>query len=208
MIKRLRQTSDPSKWSAMGFSTVASVRKLVAKDRDKFAAGVSIGGYFEPEADNTTGDLFGGSTELQNQNSPLWLMQQPPVQPTKLLIVVSQEDTQSWAPGESYADSEKTINATKNIPGRHPGARVGWSQLRHYAPTLPQSRSGGPGRGDQLRRGTSRHASLVLVRRVDDVAIRGADQEPAYSPGSVVSGCTSRSRAARLSNAASTSSTT
>jgi dienelactone hydrolase len=141
VVNKYRVHSGPVRWSAMGFSTGGfCAAKLLTKDRDKFGAAVSIAGYFEPTADNTTGDLFGGSMELQNQNSPLYLMQQSPQQQTNLLIVVSQDDTQSWAPGESYADSEKTINATKSIPGVSTLVlQSGGHSFDTYAPTLPQS---------------------------------------------------------------------
>lgn len=141
VINNVRSDPSSAKWSAMGFSTGGfCAAKLVTKERGKFSAGVSIGGYFEAETDNSTGDLFNGSTDLQNQNSPLWLLQQQPVQPTNLLIVVSQADTQSWAPGEFYADSEKTINATKNVPGVATLVlESGGHSFDTYAPTLPQS---------------------------------------------------------------------
>ena len=138
-IKRMR--SDPAKWSAMGFSTGGfCAAKLGLRHRDSFKAAVSIGGYFNALTDDTTGDLFHGDTRLRNQNSPLWLIQQPPVQPTKLLIVVSRRDTESWSPGKPYADSQKMIAAAGNVPGV--GTLVldsGGHSFDTYAPTLPQS---------------------------------------------------------------------
>ena len=111
---------DPSgaKWSSMGFSTGGFCSaKVMLRNRSVFNAAVSIAGYFDAETDNTTGDLFGGSEQLRKENSPIWLVQQAPTTTTNLLIVVSKQDTDSWAPGSAYADSSKMIASTTSVPG-------------------------------------------------------------------------------------------
>ena len=118
VLSKFRVEPSGSKWSAMGFSTGGfCAAKVMLRNRSEFNAAVSVGGYFDAETDPTTGDLFGGSQQLRNENSPIWLVEQAPQTKTNLLIVVSKQDTDSWSPGAAYADSSKMIQATGSVPG-------------------------------------------------------------------------------------------
>ena len=118
VLSKFRVEPSGSKWSAMGFSTGGfCAAKVMLRNRTEFNAAVSVGGYFDGETDPTTGDLFGGSQRLRNENSPIWLVEQAPQTKTNLLIVVSKQDTDSWSPGAAYADSSKMIQATSSVPG-------------------------------------------------------------------------------------------
>jgi hypothetical protein len=141
VIHRVRAKQSGSAWSVMGFSTGGfCAAKLLLRDRAKFAAAVSIGGYFDAETDKTTGDLFQGSTRLRDENSPIWLIKQPPQQQTNLLIVASKADTDTWVPGAKYADTSKMVTQSAGIPGVATLILAsGGHNYATYGPTLPQS---------------------------------------------------------------------
>ncbi|GAA3640973.1 alpha/beta hydrolase [Microlunatus ginsengisoli] len=118
VVPKFRVDPAGAKWSVMGFSTGGfCAAKVMLRNRNEFSAAVSVGGYFDAETDPTTGELFGGSQQLRNENSPIWLVGQAPTTKTNLLIVVSKQDSDSWAPGAAYADSSKMIAATAKVPG-------------------------------------------------------------------------------------------
>lgn len=117
VIKRFRVSTSPQKWSAMGISTGGfCAAKLLLRHRNLFNAAAGVGAYYDAETDHTTGDLFGNSRQLRNENSPIWLIQHPAVQNTNLLIVVSKQDWDSYQ-GAFYADSATMISQTAGIPG-------------------------------------------------------------------------------------------
>jgi enterochelin esterase-like enzyme len=85
-------------WSLMGWSTGAlCVAKLLLKYPASFSSAVSFGGEFDTYLDNTTGDLFGGSTQLRNENSPLWLYGQYGMRGGKLLMISGKQDIWAWS---------------------------------------------------------------------------------------------------------------
>lgn len=139
VLKRLRVSADPHQWSTMGWSTGGfCAAKLLLRHRDLFGAAAGLGAYYDSETDHTTGQLFGNSQELKNENSPLWLIQHPAGQPTNLLVVVSRQDTESYG-GAYYADSRTMIAKTAGVPGVSTILLPsGGHNYRVYAATLPQ----------------------------------------------------------------------
>ena len=102
---------------------------------------LSIGGYFTAETDHTTGDLFGGSRQLRNENSPSWLIKQAGARQSNILVVVSTADRDSYR-GVAYADGERFIAQTRGTPGV---ATIvlpsGGHSFKTYRPTVPASLS-------------------------------------------------------------------
>lgn len=141
VIKRFRSDPAGTKWSSIGFSTGGfCAAKLLLRNRTEFSAAVSIGGYFDAETDPTTGDLFGGSKQLRNENSPIWLIKQPPQQQTNLLIVASKTDTDTWKPGAKYADTSQMVTQSAGIPGVATLLLPsGGHNYATYKPTMAQS---------------------------------------------------------------------
>jgi dienelactone hydrolase len=141
VIREVRSDPSGSKWSAMGFSTGGFCSaKLLLRHRTDFSAAVSFGGYDDAETDPTTGDLFKGNRRLRNENSPIWLIKQPPQQQSDLLIVASKQDTDSWAPGAKYADTSKMVTQSSGIPGVATLLlNGGGHNYSTYGPTLQQS---------------------------------------------------------------------
>lgn len=143
VIKSVRADPSGSKWSTFGFSTGGfCAAKLLLRNRNEFAAAVSVGGYFDAETDKTTGDLFGGNAQLRNENAPIWLIKQPPQRQTNLLIVASKTDTDTWTPGAKYADTSKMVTQSSGIPGVATLILAsGGHNYSTYRPTLPQALS-------------------------------------------------------------------
>jgi S-formylglutathione hydrolase FrmB len=84
-------------WSLLGWSTGAlCVAKLLLKYPSDFSSAVSFGGEYDTYLDSTTGDLFGGNTQLRNENSPLWLYGQYGMRGGKLLMISGKQDIWAW----------------------------------------------------------------------------------------------------------------
>ncbi len=110
-------------WSLLGWSTGGlCATKLLLKHPSLFSAAVSFGGAYEPYLDNTTGDLFGGSTKVRNENSPLWLYQTYGMRGTRLLMVAGKQDSWSWASTQTMAlaaHGDAAVSTTSFPTGGH-----------------------------------------------------------------------------------------
>lgn len=138
VVKHFRVSPEGTNWSTAGLSTGGfCAAKLLLRHRTLFNAAASVGGYFDAETDRTTGDLFGHSVQLRNENSPLWLIEHSHGLPANLLIIVSRRDRYSWA-GAFYANSAKMVAATAGYPGV---ATIilpsGGHSVTTYLPTFP-----------------------------------------------------------------------
>ncbi len=98
LTARYRVEPPGRHWSAMGWSTGGfCAAKLLLRHPQKFAAAVSFGGYYDPLTDATTGNLFGGSTKLRNENSPRWLYtHNKGLAGGRLLMVTGEQDSFAW----------------------------------------------------------------------------------------------------------------
>jgi pimeloyl-ACP methyl ester carboxylesterase len=142
VIAKFRVDRQGAHWSALGWSTGGfCAAKLLLRHRELFNSAVSIGGYFTAETDHTTGDLFGGSRQLRNENSPSWLIKQAGARQSNILVVVSTADRDSYR-GVAYADGERFIAQTRGTPGV---ATIvlpsGGHSFKTYRPTIPASLS-------------------------------------------------------------------
>ncbi len=80
----------PSDWGAMGDSTGGyCATKMTMMHSDVFRAAVSLSGYYYALRDNTTHDLWGGSSLLRDENSPEWRLQHLPAPPVAILGTTS-----------------------------------------------------------------------------------------------------------------------
>jgi enterochelin esterase-like enzyme len=77
-------------WAAMGASTGGYCATKLAMDYPVvFRAAVSMSGYYQALRDYTTGNLWGGSRQLRNLNSPEWRLRHQPAPPISLLVTSS-----------------------------------------------------------------------------------------------------------------------
>ena len=128
--------AQPGPWSLAGWSTGAfCATKLLLTQPKDFQAAVSLGGYFTPITDRTTGDLFHGDAAARRRNSPLWLYQQHGLNGRKLLLICGRQDKESWPanrqmlaasrgdPGVSFLDFPTGGHNYRNyrrVPARRP----------------------------------------------------------------------------------------
>jgi S-formylglutathione hydrolase FrmB len=121
-------------WSLLGWSAGGlCVGKLLLKYPAIFSAAVSFGGAFQPYLDNTTGDLFGGNTQLQNENSALWLYKKYGMRGGKLLMVSGKQDPWSWNDSSLMsvtAHGDPNVTLVSFPTGGH--------NYRSYKPYVPQ----------------------------------------------------------------------
>lgn len=96
---------EPGKhWAAMGWSTGGEcAAKLALKFPTRFSTGTSFGGNYRPYLDRTTGDLFGGDKQFENENSVLWLYQTYGTRGTHLLLVAGKQDPDAWPDAKAMA---------------------------------------------------------------------------------------------------------
>jgi enterochelin esterase-like enzyme len=89
-----RVRSDSGAWATIGYSAGAFCAvNLAMRHPDRYAAAVSMSGYFTAYEDSTTGQLFGGSATAFNLNSPLWRLQHLPAPRLALYLAAAQDDT-------------------------------------------------------------------------------------------------------------------
>ena len=128
------RVSDQSKlWSVMGWSTGGfCAAKLLLTEPGRFSAAASLGGYYQPLLDHTTGRLFRNKTE-RDDNSPLYLYLTEGLRPDRSLLLVSgKQDTESWPM------TEKMIEATKGNPNVYTYVFAqGGHNYRNYRDLLP-----------------------------------------------------------------------
>ncbi|GAA0353039.1 alpha/beta hydrolase-fold protein [Actinoallomurus spadix] len=85
-----RTVPAPAGWSAMGDSTGGyCALKLAMRHSDRYAAGISLSGYYKALRDITTGDLYGGSPAYRNENDLVWRLRHRPAPPVDVLVTTS-----------------------------------------------------------------------------------------------------------------------
>lgn len=132
-LARLRVSDRPERWSVLGWSTGGfCAAKLLLADPGRFGAAASLGGYYQPLLDHTTGRLFKNRTE-QEENSPLFLYLTKGLPPGRSLLLVSgRQDAESWPM------TQKMIAATEGSPDVYTYLFAeGGHNYRNYKNLLP-----------------------------------------------------------------------
>jgi enterochelin esterase-like enzyme len=90
-------------WGAMGDSTGGYCAvKLAMKASDRFTAAVSMAGYFYPRQDWQTGDLYGGSKDVKDDNSLIWRLQHLPPPPVSVLVTTSPDGEKDFGEARRF----------------------------------------------------------------------------------------------------------
>lgn len=91
-------------WAVMGYSTGGYCAvNLALRHPDRFRAAVSLSGYNAPAHDHTTGDLFGGSSLLRDQNTTIWRVRHLPRPVLNLLLMDTRDDKESFQDDQALA---------------------------------------------------------------------------------------------------------
>ncbi|MCW2941430.1 MAG: putative esterase [Actinomycetia bacterium] len=82
-----RTATSRNGWAIMGDSTGGyCATKIAMRHYDRYSAAVNLSGYFDALQDITTGDLYGGSKTVRQENDLLWRAQNLPQPPINLLV--------------------------------------------------------------------------------------------------------------------------
>jgi len=96
-LRAFRASPAGSQWTVLGDSTGGyCAANLSFRHPGMFSAAVSIAGYNAAARDSTTGDLFGGSVALAEQNSPLWRVGHHEAPPLNLLLISTKPDQTAY----------------------------------------------------------------------------------------------------------------
>ncbi|BAK34661.1 hypothetical protein MLP_16470 [Microlunatus phosphovorus NM-1] len=132
-LARFRVSDRASLWSVTGWSTGGfCAAKLLLTEPGRFAAAASLGGYYQPLLDHTTGRLFRNKAERAD-NSPLHLYLTKGLPAGRSLLLISgKQDTESWPM------TEKMIAATRGNPNVYTYIFAeGGHNYRNYRDLLP-----------------------------------------------------------------------
>jgi enterochelin esterase-like enzyme len=87
---RYRVGTEGSSWGMIGDSTGGyCALKIAMRHPEAYGAAASLSGYYESAVDVTTGDLFGGSKQLQNENNLMWRLAHLPAPKVSVLVTSS-----------------------------------------------------------------------------------------------------------------------
>jgi enterochelin esterase-like enzyme len=116
LMSTYRVSSSPHAWGAMGDSTGGYCAvKLAMKASDRFTAAVSMAGYFYPRQDWQTGDLYGGSKQVKNDNSLIWRLQHLPPPPISVLVTSSPDGERDYGEARKFLQAARAPLTTDRI---------------------------------------------------------------------------------------------
>ena len=88
--RTFRTVTSRSAWGTIGYSTGATCAVKVAMLYPaQYSAAVGMSGYYIAAKDQSTGDLYGGSTAYRNENSMMWRLTHLPAPPVSVLVTSS-----------------------------------------------------------------------------------------------------------------------
>ncbi|MBA9003200.1 MULTISPECIES: alpha/beta hydrolase [Thermomonospora] len=98
-----RVAAERGGWGVFGLSTGGHCAlKLAMLDPDAYSAAAAISGYYHAIQDVTTGDLYGGSRQVRNENDLLWRLRNRPAPPVSVLLTTSRVGERNRADTERF----------------------------------------------------------------------------------------------------------
>jgi S-formylglutathione hydrolase FrmB len=108
MRRDYRVSADPAGWGVIGDSTGGyCALKLAMRHPEAYRSAVALSGYYRSATDVTTGDLFGGSRVLQNENDLFWRLGHVADPPVSVLV------TSSLTGEDDFGDTKAFVAAVK-----------------------------------------------------------------------------------------------
>ncbi|WP_026414783.1 alpha/beta hydrolase [Actinomadura oligospora] len=90
--------ADRSGWGVFGLSTGGYCSlKLAMRASNVYSAAASMSGYYNAVKDVTTGDLYGGSDAVRNENDLFWRLRNLPAPPVSALVTTSEQGERNEA---------------------------------------------------------------------------------------------------------------
>jgi S-formylglutathione hydrolase FrmB len=103
-----RVSADAAGWGVIGDSTGGyCALKFAMQHPDVYRAAVSLSGYYESAVDLTTGDLFGGSQQLRDENDLMWRLAHLPDPPVSVLVTSSLSGESDFKATEAFVRAVK-----------------------------------------------------------------------------------------------------
>lgn len=105
VARRLRVATGRRSWGLIGYSTGGfCANNLALQPGYRFAAAVSLSGYFQPYLDHSTGNLFAGSRAARDANDPLYQVTHAARLPAlSFFAMCATPDPQPCTEGRSFA---------------------------------------------------------------------------------------------------------
>ncbi|MFG2006619.1 alpha/beta hydrolase [Spirillospora sp. NPDC048911] len=125
--------TSPSRtgWGVFGLSTGGYCSlKLAMRHSSVFAAAASISGYYGAIKDVTTGELYGGSQAVRDENDLFWRLRNLPPPPVAVLVTTSKVGEQNRAGTERFLSLVKPPMQASSITLDTGGHNFGtWNQV-------------------------------------------------------------------------------
>lgn len=121
VLGQLRALDTPGGWAAMGYSTGGFCAvNLALHHPERYAAAVSLSGYFTALTDRTTGDLYHRDRAARLKNSPQWLVRHHDPAPS-LYLFASGDDRQAVAQVRAFAAALPPTDPPTVVVAAHGG---------------------------------------------------------------------------------------
>ncbi|MES4902658.1 MULTISPECIES: alpha/beta hydrolase-fold protein [unclassified Streptomyces] len=106
-------------WGVIGNSTGGyCALKMAMRHPEAFSAAAGLSPSYKAPIDATTGDLFGGSKRLEQENDLMWRLNHQPAPPVSLLVSSSEHGE------KNYKDTVKFIEKVKEVNRRGEPTRI------------------------------------------------------------------------------------
>jgi enterochelin esterase-like enzyme len=104
IASRYRVETRPTAWGVIGDSTGGyCALKMAMRHPEAYRVATSLSGYYKSAVDDTTGDLFGGSAQLQDENDLMWRLKHLTHPPVSLLVASSQKGESDYRATLAFA---------------------------------------------------------------------------------------------------------
>jgi S-formylglutathione hydrolase FrmB len=143
----LRTRTDRHGWAMMGDSTGGFCAvKMVMQNPTLYASAVGLSGYYTALLDSTTGNLYGGSSKLRNENSPLWRLRHLPAPPVAVLATISAQERTYPQTAALVAAARPPMKVSSIVAPRGGHNTRNWgAMLPHAMDWLSQQFAASPG---------------------------------------------------------------
>ncbi|MHA6762266.1 alpha/beta hydrolase [Streptacidiphilus sp. PAMC 29251] len=149
-----RAETSANAWGVIGDSTGGyCALKLTMRHPESFTVAASLSGYYKSAVDSTTGNLFGGNKQLQNENDLMWRLKHLPHPRVSLLVTSSLKGEPDYKATMAFAAAATapTQASTLILPegghnfgtwNRETPSALRWMSARLAGPLAPAGGSG------------------------------------------------------------------
>jgi enterochelin esterase-like enzyme len=182
-----RAETQPGAWGIIGDSTGGyCALKITMRHPEAFRVAASLSGYYKSAIDATTGDLFGGSKSLQNENDLMWRLKNLTHPQVSLLVSSSKKGEGDYKSTLAFAAAADglTTTATLILPegghnfatwNKETPAALRWmsARLSPPAPVTTPPGPGGPAGGNKGANHSAVNGAIVNGAAVNRTVING-----------------------------------